>query len=689
MRALTRFLSIASCLISLVFLLACFLGPVVDIGLWGKLLLPAFAVGSLMFPQYAFALLLLLLPILGNKPGSPQAMFLTLLCGAFVLGASLQLCLGRASGLGSKEEGAFAQNPVFVLLLSYVLVSILSVTGLPFHDLSNVFSHLFLSGSWTEFLISSELLMVGPETSLEYSLFSICTNVIAFSAAYLGVRLMDRGRSNLNLYSTAILLSLGVSVVGGFLDYYGVLSLLWLRELDPVANINGVQFRMQSFFGHSGWFAEFLTLSVPFVIYLMNLRWRFAFRVLLILLILLVIEIALILSYQRGGWLSYPLTLVAVWTAIYISYRTEKGDTDLAQSLKRSVWKVLLSLPLTVLVSAGVVYFLQGSEVQGPEGKRGLATYVNRFASIQRVGDRSFYIMSGFDLGSLHPFLGGGSESYGFQFEREVDSPQGALYGKYKLPYHGSAHNVYAQTFAGKGLCGLLLLLSIPLSIVGLCLYKLVRGMFQTKDELFANMIGACFSCGFLVYGLVQEIFYVQSLQLLFFVVVLLSCKGLSFPRLSRRLQTICLYFIVVCLGAHLFWEYALPGHARAQLTDPRPYGCFAGEQTPEGKVFRWCGPASALHLAREQGQQRKTLKINLHPLASRGGKAELGIRVCGKQDTIVLTPGTLQELDLDLSACRPEALDLVAEFELSAYFIPGLVIDGSRDFRRLSYQIE
>lgn len=118
------------------------------------------------------------------------------------------------------------------------------------------------------------------------------------------------------------------------------------------------------------------------------------------------------------------------------------------------------------------------------------------------------------------------------------------------------------QIFAGKGLAGLLSLLLI-LAVV---LWAGIRVPFRPEvphTHKLLLLTGAAFGFAFLIYGNVQEVFYVQSLQYLFFAVVFLvaSIMGSSIVITERKRKLFLISFLCLFIG-HMVWEYAVPGRA-------------------------------------------------------------------------------------------------------------------------------
>ena len=544
--------------------------------------------------------------------------------------------------------------------------------------------------------------MAQDECSGAYPYLSVLLTV---QAAAFGLQLValgqrkGRGFFPLQL-GAAILGGLLLAVFGGLLDYYGALDLTQLRALDPTANPGGVQFRLQSFFGHSGWFAEYLTLAVPFVLVLLALPFGYGVRVALVLAVLLLGEWALILTFQRGGWVSYPVTLAAVWGSIYVGRKLERGEHDVLMALRSSLLKVAISLPLTVAFSFLLIFGLTRLGLSSPTAAAGLSSYVERFQDIQKASDRTDFMRAGWLIGTHHPFLGAGSESFCSAFEEDFVSPEGRFAGLLNLPLHGSAHNVYFQTFAGKGVGGVTLLLLILLQLLIPTARAVVRDAERTFPQRLVLLCGFCFAAAFLVYGMVQEIFYVQSLQILFFAV--LSAVALvpteRGPLTPRQLRQLTLWIGALFVG-HLLWESRVLDFASAPRL-PHSYGCSGEERDDDGQPFRWCSTAAgqALPVEWEDGQRVIKVEVRIEPepfnpygttLQLRSGSDELAKVALLKFATTETLTFVLPEKMVDRIVTDGSGRERIfITLRSDAWFIPQLNNPEIHDLRLLSYRL-
>ncbi len=535
----------------------------------------------------------------GNRPGSTHVLYLTSIFVFLILASSLLELFSNKKKSASRE----LTNNKFVNLPGiYVLISVLSLGVFYCQEVLSILYSIFMSGQGLsqklEYLVRFIFyILTQEENSIYYPLSSVIQTLLAY-LVYKKVRSSITNnhitaQSYLIVFTLGLLTTLGV----GFYNYYYPGILNTLRPIDPLVNPGGVEFRLQSFFGHSGWFAEYVTLVVPSILVLLLLKLSFKFRAFLIVFILLISEFALILSYQRGAWLSYPITLFVIWSAIYCFYIFEKNKFDNSNKitfltvLKSSFVKILFSIPITVILSLSLIWAVSKFELVEGRSFHGLWSYSDRFKQISNTSDRTKFFNAGLKLGMLHPILGAGSESFSLQYEKEFYKETGRYYKEIDLPLHGSAHNVFMQTFSGKGVLGLFSLLLILLSCIKAG-YRAINNPNISRDKLIICLFSFCFSCSFLIYGQVQEVFYVQSLQYLFFIFLGISLASspeyfkLEFLEKNKSFiyPVIFLLFIV-----HNVLEY--PNGTLDKIS-----GCYSNEiDTTTGSSFLWCSPRASI----------------------------------------------------------------------------------------------
>ncbi len=643
-------------------------------------------------PQSAIALLLFLLPVFGNKPATAHCWYLTIIASGIAVGAELRRFAVRE---GTEDEGATLHSPISDATVFYLLVSVLSLSALPLgRGFGELGSALAAAQNWRQQISTAAYWIISlfhlPEDQPFYPFVSVLKTVLAFAV---GLALRDvlsrsaAGGKKAVKFGSAIFAGIVAAVIAGLIQYYHPIGLERLRPLDPTANSGGIEFRLQSLFAHSGWFAEYLTLSIPFVLMLLLPRCSFGLRAAAIIISLMLGEFALILSYQRGGWISYPLTLLAVWGAIYVFRAAEKGGGELnfGTLFRRSLLKIAVSVPLTVILSLSIVWAVQH---HSPQSSAAIDSYVERFKGIGKTSDRTEFIKAGAKLTSLHPLLGAGSESFAIEFEREFNRPGGAFYGQADLPLHGSAHNVFFQTAAGKGMAGLFLLLLVLTSILvdGV---KSLNGAALSREQTALILSCVCFSAALLIYGNVQEVFYVYPLEILFFATAALAAAVVPADSKPNKLRPMCIAILTLGLVLHLVWELEVPGRT-GERNRSESYGCYTEEKGEDGRIYRWCGPKTRVELpVVEEGGIRAAVFAVRVPLSVHS-ENRLRVLISGRYSIDQqITVGSESKFTIPLPADYPMGEDSVlAEIDATPLVIPARDLPGSRDFRLLSFQL-
>jgi hypothetical protein len=126
-------------------------------------------------------------------------------------------------------------------------------------------------------------------------------------------------------------------------------------------------------------------------------------------------------------------------------------------------------------------------------------------------------------------------ESFAMRYEQQYLRAGGAFYARGYSPLlnmYGSAHNVFAQTFAGKGAVGLIALVLVVLTSLAAAVRTLRRPDAPPRTRVVA-MIALGMVAAFAIYGQVQEVFYVPTLQLTVFAACGLAA-ALEPPRVGR-----------------------------------------------------------------------------------------------------------------------------------------------------------
>lgn len=276
-----------------------------------------------------------------------------------------------------------------------------------------------------------------------------------------------------------------VSLALALADHAGLLPLQAFRPRDAVILISGFPDRMQGMAWHPSWFAQILVIVLPLVWsrgMLARGRVRIGWWALWGLTIL-----GLALSYQRGGWIAGAAGMA--WTGAMAWRYAMPGHRG---------WGVpAAGMAVLLCVGLALLWFSPSHPLFRRMRQADLTGRENLWAvAIEMARDR--------------PLLGHGHNSFGFVYlqYRPTNHP---MY----CSTHGTAHNAYLQMVAGCGAIGLVVLSGLLVSV-----FRAGHRALSTPDpERFFAVLGALGAVvGYLVYALVQEMFYVHALAMTFWV---------------------------------------------------------------------------------------------------------------------------------------------------------------------------
>ncbi len=493
-------------------------------------------------PEAAVALLLAVAPICGNRPTT----------GPFLAFIGLTACavpgwLARLVTRDRAEVLDLLGTPVGLALAGYCGASLLSLSSLPVYAPAEIVGAATIGEAWSAL---PGALAGADVVTLAYPLLTVVLTLHAAVAAVtvaVAVRRdgarhgPDRGVDAARLVAAGILVGLVASIAAGALDRLGLLDLRLLRATDPFTNASGAE-RLQSTFGHAGWFAQYLCFATPVILGLW--LWpatgaagtgarepagvRLA-RVAAAAVLLLATLAAIVLSNQRGGWITWAIVGTSV-VATVVRLAADSRGAATVPPLRRLI-AVAVGALLLALVAGPVVIRVAG-------GPGAMDRFAARARTLTQVSDRQAHVTAGLRLGAQRPILGGGSESFAWRYQQEYLRAGGAYYARGYSPVldmYGSAHNVFAQTFAGKGAVGLVALLLLVIASAAAAIRTLRRPALPRRERILA-LIALGITGAFTIYGQVQEVFYIPVLQLTVFAGFALAAGARTADRIAGPL---------------------------------------------------------------------------------------------------------------------------------------------------------
>ena len=562
-------------------------------------------------PAAAAACLLAIAPILGNRPTTPQFLWL-----AWLTAAAVPAWLARLLHRDRAAALAIVTAPVGLAVLAYAAFSVLSLSSLPWYapgDLLEAAAGEGTSAQLRALLGADVVATIYPVLTVVLTLHAAVaalTIAVAIRARATAANLdsADLGPPDLareaRLVTAALAAGLMVTVCAGFLERAGFLDLRGLRAFDPFTNPSGAQ-RLQSTFGHAGWFAEYLCFTTPALLVLFfwpedpRVRARRATRLArlgVLAAMLAAILAAIVLSYQRGGWLT--------WLVVGTGVATAALRLTVVEGQRRVAWggaRFLAAIALGVVVALG----LGLAVIRLAGGPGATERFAARARTLTQVSDRQIHVGAGLRLGALLPVLGGGSESFALRYREEYLLAGGEYYARGHDPLvgmYGSAHNVFAQTFAGKGAAGVAALLAILLTAARAA-WQALRTSRLGSDRRVVAAIVLGMLAAFTIYGQVQEVFYVPALQLTVFGAFGLAAGLAAGTARTDRLGPLA-GLLAVVLAAHLVQAYVVPGRLaddyRDHAVSQAGARLSAPELGPDGDYFQWTGPLAVLSVSRQ-----------------------------------------------------------------------------------------
>ncbi len=404
---------------------------------------------------------------------------------------------------------------VTTLLLLYCVMSLLSLFQLP---VSYIFRNYLLLGmkNFSNALFRSNTL------SYMYSFAAVNRLILFFVFVYLLSNLLDSKRIYEVLFK-AVSIGAILSAFIGILDYYSAINLEWFRLLDPDANPGGLYVRLQSTFGHPTWFAEFVTIALPFfLIYYLRTK-RLSINIILLTL-MVIAGTSLMLSKTRAGWICFLPTLIFAGCFYNIATDGSQTKTERLRGLFFYIIAVCLSIFLAIFLlgERGISAHQNTKRLDVTEQdyplldktvKRGEINYtLTHFLESSRFDTW----MHGINVGREHPLFGMGYETFRWHISILKGVPESFFRKGKSFKKIGAIidtpHNLFLQVFVSTGLVGL----SLWITITIYCLLLLFNE-FRISRNYF-NIIVMLSIIIFHIYGVFQSL---QYIPVVFFLVFL------------------------------------------------------------------------------------------------------------------------------------------------------------------------
>ncbi len=499
-------------------------------------------------PFAATSLLLLVIPLSGNHPGGRLMEIINLPLAASAAGFAFRAYRqARTPPRGAIWSAA-------ALYAAAALVAVVPTIG-------DLMVQVAALNDWPIAIAEG---LTAPADNPLYVLSSVAgvTLCVAWSAACHWCApppLFYRAAARVLIYPFFIVVGLGM------LNHFGIVDLVTSYQLriDPrPPDVSG----FQSIFWNPGWYAWYFVMSFALAV---GFLWSAAARERYVLAGLLACAYAFsFLNPQRGGLIALHICLAAAGVVfVRTSARRRMAVRAVALSCVALLTVVIAAYAFELIPRA-----IGSSLYRLIESPAEVATSNSVRLTLWTVA---------LEMWRDAPLFGIGEGSFAWRFEDYA--PAGTP--RYTV-VHGDAHSTWLQILATRGLFGVAALLAL-LVAMGATLRQGSNG----PGPAHGMLTGASLSlAGFLVYSVVQGMFYLQGIQVFFwFLVTTVAAvqppvRGARGPSRSR-LAVAALVLAAVGVQA---WT-ALPRFARARaVIDREPRGFYGLEEGESGRAWRW-----------------------------------------------------------------------------------------------------
>ena len=504
---------------------------------------------GLTSPVATSAVMLVLVPFVGNHPG-----------GRLVELINLPLAAG-AAGLALQARARREPVPLSAIWIAAALYAISAVVSLV-PALPGVWVRVAQLDAWPTIIADA---LTAPEDNPLYSVASAVgvTLCVTWASAFAW-----RRPAGLEYFVRALLYVFFIVVGLGILNHFGAVSLVqsYMLRIDPRRpDVNG----FQSVFWNPGWFAWYFVMLFGLGL---GCLWSVRGREKWVVGSLLAIAYAFFfLNPQRGGLLALHLCMAV---AGLIALRNST-DIRLARRL------MIATVVLTMCVVGGAYAF--------DLIPRGLQSSIFRLVAQPEEATVSNSIRvrlwtAAFQMWQGAPVFGIGEGAFGWRYGEFV-SPESALYSS----LHGDAHSTWMQILSTRGSFGFLAFIALMLAVGRALVASRRRGAATTAPVGLTIGLALSF-IAFLVYSVVQGMFYIQGIQILFWFLV--SVAAMSHPTGSIPLRRWHIAAAVLVLAGALVVEgsAARPLFAEAaSRIERQPRGFYPAERSGNlDKSWRW-----------------------------------------------------------------------------------------------------
>lgn len=586
------------------------------------------------FPWYLFAASM---PLFGSPPGGPYLAVLEAMVAVVLLWSLV-------------TRSASPRTQLDLPVLVFVLISLLSLVPL-----------VYQPPSWSPRAL---LRLLGSLQNVETRSLLYCwraaLSLLLGWGLFVSVRRVFEVRK-LPTLGVALAAGMAPSLIVGLVEHAGWIDLGFYRP------IGGAEYdpRLHSLFFHSGWFAEYVVLAAPLAIACCAAGRGRGVRF-LGLLIAVLVPPTILLTAQRGAWVSLTVQVMAL--AMLIAWRRPRlwGFKRLALALGAALLAILLVA--TVLSKR-------------PETREMVE---QRFTRLTKdLSGRGHIWRDTVRMAEERPVLGWGLGTFRPAFDAWAGSLRERRFA-WLTP-----HQQYLMLAVERGLLGLLAFGWVG-AVAAHSLWKMRADPSGNRREASLLSRGLLVSgIGFAVYGLVQYVFFLKVLEWLFWMLLGIAAVAIPGDEFEPegsppRGRT---WFVLGGVGLLLVLRMVTVEPFRHP--SDRSVGLYAREQSA-GRTMRWADGWSAQRV-RWQDEVLVLPLANGHPRAA-SHPVQVEVRVDGD----VMFEGEVREgwKEHRLNLGPPDRDEVVVEINAHPTFRPFFEfrrhpeLPPSRDIRRLGIAV-
>jgi len=342
----------------------------------------------------------------------------------------------------SREEIRFTSTPLKFPILSFIAICFLS---------------LIWSNSFFTSLKELPLFLAGP------LLYFIITNNIS-------------NERQINRILDILLIVGGLFGIYGIFQYKGIDFSFWARNVG----------RLQVFglFGNVNYFAEYLIVPLPIAVSLF-LASRNKFKKILLLIAILAIGTSLIVTFTRGSYLSFGVSLIFMFFLFLIS----RGKNFIKNNKKIFIIILVVIIIITFLFIVPTTLNKSSTVISKIKSRISVTQLTQDSSYNRRIAIWKFTGMMIKD----HPLLGSGIGTYKYntlRYQAEFFA-QGENRSLYPHGFADKAHNEYLQLWAELGIIGLGIFIWLILSYFSYGLKILRKIKDEYKQGIIIGLMGA------------------------------------------------------------------------------------------------------------------------------------------------------------------------------------------------------